>query len=164
LSTVVIDDSSSSDEEARPRKKKKVAKTATLTARDQKAERVQKLADELCDKHRDTYNRIQYKLWAEALDVKQYDNMEQPPPGSIWRRSTKDAKGTTVSQQVLAATTGAMNDASPLMALSIASALGHSPKIHTPPRFSTPSERGKVTLEAGVSPGRLADLQGKCSA
>jgi len=40
LSTVVIDDSSSSNEEARPRKKKKVAKTATLTARIQKAERV----------------------------------------------------------------------------------------------------------------------------
>ena len=93
--------------------------------------------------------------------MKQYDNMEQPPPGSIWRRSTKDAKHTTVSQQVSAATPGAMNDAFTSMALSIASALGHSPKIHTPPRPSTPSERGKVTLEAGVSPGRLADLQGK---
>lgn len=108
LSTVVIDDSSSSDEEARPRKKKKVAKTATLTARDQKAERVQKLADELRDKHGDTYNRIQCKLWAEALE---YDNTEQPPPGSIWRKSTKDTKRTTVSQQLSAATTGAMNDA-----------------------------------------------------
>lgn len=161
LSTVVIDDSSSSDEEARPRKKKKVAKTATLTARDQKAERVQKLADELRDKHGDTYNRIQCKLWAEALE---YDNTEQAPPGSIWRKSTKDTKRTTVSQQLSAATTGAMNDAFTSMALSIASALEHSPKIHTPPRPLTPSERGKVTLEAGVSPGRLADLQGKCSA
>lgn len=102
--------------------------------------------------------------YGQTLDVKQYDNMEQPPPGSIWRRSTKDAKRTTVSQQVSAATTGTMNDAFTSMALSIASALGHSPKIHTPPRPSTPSERGKVTLEAGVSPGRLADLQGKCLA
>jgi len=80
---------------------------------------VPKLADELRDKHGDTYNRIQYKLWAEALDVKQYDNMEQPPPGSIWRRSTKDVKRTTVSQQVSAATAEAMNDAFTSMALSI---------------------------------------------
>ena len=34
-----------------------------------------------------------------------------------------------VSQQVLAATRSAMNDAFTSMALSIASALGHSPKI-----------------------------------
>ena len=160
LATVVIDETSSSDEETRPRKKKKVAKTAALSARDQKAEHIHKLADKLRDKHGDTYNRIQYKLWAEALDVKQYDNMERPPPGSIWGRSTKEAKRATGSQQVSVATTDAMNDAFTTMASSIASALGHSQKMHTPPRPSTPSEKEKVTLEAGVSPGRLADLQG----
>ena len=71
--------------------------------------------------------------------MKQYDNMEQPPPGSIWRRSTKDAKHTTVSQQVSAATTGAMNDAFTSMVSSIASTLGHSSKISLAASPSPPS-------------------------
>ena len=29
-------------------------------------------------KHGDTFNTIQYKLWADALDVKKHDSMECP--------------------------------------------------------------------------------------
>ena len=65
------------------------------TALDDKAERVQKLADKLQGIHGDTYNKIQYKLWAEAMDVKKHTSMERPPPGTIWG-TPKEKKKTTI--------------------------------------------------------------------
>ena len=70
-------------------------KKKKISALDEKAERVQNLADKLQAKHGDTFNRIQYKLWAEALDVKKHDS---PPPGTIWGGTPKESKQTSVTQ------------------------------------------------------------------
>ena len=66
IPVVIPGDSSNSDDDIQPPPQKQKPKRSAL---DEKAERVQKLADELRAKHGDTYNRIQYKLWAEAMDV-----------------------------------------------------------------------------------------------
>ena len=94
------------------------AKKKKISALDEKAERVQNLADKLQAKHGETFNRIQYKLWAEASDVKKHDSTELPPPGTIWGGTPKESKRTSVTQ----ATSEAMNEAFTSMATSIVSA------------------------------------------
>ena len=59
--TICVDDSDFSDDEQQPAKKPK------LNALESKAQRVDALANELREKHQGKYNKIQYKLWAEAL-------------------------------------------------------------------------------------------------
>ena len=79
---IVIGESSSSDDDiGLPLKHKTPMKKSAF---DEKADRVQKLADKLQTMHGDTYNKIQYKLWVEAMDVKKHKSMERPPPGTIW--------------------------------------------------------------------------------
>ena len=43
---------------------------------------MQKLVDKLQAKHGDTYNKIQYKLWAKAMDVNKHSSMIRPPLGA----------------------------------------------------------------------------------
>ena len=86
---IVIDSSGSDDDENRPTK---ACKKKKISALDGKAERVKNLADQLQAKHGDTFNRIQYKLWAAALDVKKHNSMELPPPGAIWGGTSKESK------------------------------------------------------------------------
>ena len=87
--SIVIDSSGSDNDENRPTK---ACKKKKISALDEKAERVLNLADKLQAKHGDTFNRIQYKLWAEGLDVKKHDSMECPPPGTIWGGTPKESK------------------------------------------------------------------------
>ena len=143
---VVIDDSSGSDADTElpPRKQKQKP-----SAMDEKAERVQKLADKLQAKHGDTYNKIQYKLWAEAMDVNKHKSIERPPPGTIWG-VPKESKRTQ-------STSEAMSEAFTNMATTLASAF-------TKPSPSSPisnKSTSSIHSEICVSPGRLADLQGK---
>ena len=119
---------------------------------DEKADRVQKLADELQTIHKDVYNKIQYKLWAEALDVKKHTSMEKPPPGTIWGETRKGSKS---SQSV----SDAMSTAFTKMATSLASVLGKSSTPPSSPGLRSPAKTSNV--EVVLSPGKLADLQGK---
>ena len=145
---VVIDDSSGSDDDTElpPRKQK-----PKRSAMDEKAERVQKLADKLQAKHGDTYNKIQYKLWAEAMDVNKHKSMERPPPGTIW--------GTPKESRRAQSTSEAMSEAFTNMATTLVTAFNKP----TPSPSSPISNKGTSSIqsEVGVSPGRLADLQGK---
>ena len=146
---VVINDSSGSDDdntELPPRKQK-----LKRSAMDEKAERVQKLADKLQAKHGDTYNKIQYKLWAEAMDVNKHKSMERPPPGTIWGAPKESKRAQSTSE--------AMSEAFTNMATTLVTAFNKP----TPPPSSPISNKGTSTIqsEVGVSPGRLADLQGK---
>ena len=122
---------------------------------DEKAERVQSLADKLQAKHGDTVNKIQYKLWAEALDVKKHDSMERPPPGTIWGGTPKETRRTSVGQ----ATSEAMSEAFTNMATSLASAFGQGNQLH---QLLLQIDAKVLQLRCmGVSPGWLAHLQGK---
>ena len=102
--SIVIEDSSSDDDNDRP---DKAHKKKRISALDEKAERIQSLADKLQVKHGDTFNRIQYKLWAEALDVKKHDSTEHPPPGTIWGTPKESKRSANVAQ----ATSEAMSEA-----------------------------------------------------
>jgi len=55
-----------SDEDVLPPNRKKHKR---LSALDEKNRRVQKLASSLREKHIDKFTKIQYRLWAEMLDV-----------------------------------------------------------------------------------------------
>ena len=68
-------DSDSGDESPSKSSKK------TPSALESKTLRVDALANELKEKHG---NKIQYKLWAEALDVGRHKNKDEPPLGPIW--------------------------------------------------------------------------------
>ncbi len=146
---VVIDSSGSDDDTKLPPRKQKSKRSAM----DEKAERVQKLADKLQAKHGDTYNKIQYKLWAEAMDVNKHKSMERPPPGTIW--------GTPKESKRAQSTSEAMSEAFTNMATTLVTAFN---KPTPPPGLSSPisnKSTSSIQSEAGVSPGRLADLQGK---
>ena len=119
---VVIESSSSDDDSVKPKRKQKKPHLKR-SALDEKAEQVQTLADKLQAKHGDTYNKIQYKLWAEAMDVNKHKSMERPPPGTIW--------GTPKVSKRSVSTSEAMSEVFTNMATTIASAFGKLPS----PRF-----------------------------
>ena len=54
-----------SDEDALPRRKKH----ERLSALDEKNRRVEKFSSSLQEKHGDKFTKIQYRLWAEMVDV-----------------------------------------------------------------------------------------------
>ena len=137
--TICLDNSDSEDE--RPNKKRKI------NALESKAQRVDTLANEFQERHKDKYTKIQYKLWAEALDVKRHSSKESPPAGPMW--GTKNTK----SQK---ATVDSMATAFTEMANSVASAFSRptSPK----PVLEKPVPTKEPI---GISPGRKVDLQEK---
>ena len=71
-SAVCVD--SDSDDEPPTKKSKK-----TPSALESKTLRVDALANELKEKHGNKFNKIQYKLWAEASDVGRHKSKEEPP-------------------------------------------------------------------------------------
>ena len=70
----------------------KARKEKKILALDEKPERVQNLADKLQAKDGDTFNRIQYKLWAEPLNVKKHDSMDRP----LFSSSSEPDKSITI--------------------------------------------------------------------
>ena len=91
--SILIEDLSSSDDDTRPAKtqKKLVAKQLDEKAESSKACR-------RTSRHTWGYNKSQYKLWAEAIDVKKHNSTEYSPPGAIWRETPKDSNRPTVAQ------------------------------------------------------------------
>ena len=73
--TAVVCVDSDSDDEPPTKKPKK-----TPSALESKTLRVDALANELKEKHGNKFNKIQCKLWAEALDVGRHKSKEEPPP------------------------------------------------------------------------------------
>lgn len=145
LEPVTVD--SDSDDDNVP-----VAKKRKLSAYDSKVQRVDSLANELRQKHSNKYTKIQYKLWAEALDVNRHGSQEVPPPGPIWNTTDglKSKKSTNdVSEMASAFTT---------MAKSVATAF--KPNLCTS-EDSTPTKQSTALSGVGISPGRRIDLQQK---
>uniref|UniRef100_A0A1X7TNV0 Uncharacterized protein n=1 Tax=Amphimedon queenslandica TaxID=400682 RepID=A0A1X7TNV0_AMPQE len=68
-----------SDSDSEPPSKKQKVSSSVM-----KVQRVDKLAEELKERHGDKYSRVQCKLWAEAIDVQQHKSKDVPPNGPIW--------------------------------------------------------------------------------
>lgn len=134
-------DSSDSEDDRRP-----AAKKCKTNASESKAQRVDALANELREKHKDKFNKIQYKLWAEALDVKRHTSKDDPPAGPIWN-TKKARKNNSVDSMATAFTD---------MANSVASAFTREKPTSPKPAPVTPDVR-----EPNVSPGRKIDFQDK---
>ena len=77
------------------------------------------MANELKEKHGNKFNKIQYKLWAEALDVGRHKSKEEPPLGPIWenKKPKKNSEGIQ-----------AMTSAFTNMANTVASAFNTGPE------------------------------------
>ena len=140
---------SDSDDEPPTKKSKKMA-----SALDSKTLRVDTLANELKEKHGNKYNKIQCKLWAEALDVGRYKSKEEPPLGPIWGRQKPKRSNEGGIQAMASAFTH--------MANSVASAFS-GPDGNTTTSVSTPTKvvTTSSTLPHGISPGRRIELQEK---
>lgn len=55
------------------------------------------------------FDKTQYKLWAEALDVKKHDSRENPPAGPIWNSKTKKSTSNGSINQMTNAFTAMAN-------------------------------------------------------
>ena len=128
----------------------------TPSALESETLRVDALANELKEKHGNKFNKIQCKLWAEALDVGRHKNKEEPPLGPIWgnKKPKKSSEGIQ-----------AMTSAFTHMANTVASAFNTEPekKAATTCSVSTPTKVATTSssLEHGISPGRKIELQEK---
>ena len=141
-------DSDSDNEEVIKPKKRKVKPESN--AYEDKVKRVDSLANELKRLHAEKYNKIQLKLWAEALDSGKHQSKDIPPHGTIWSgERRKTGKKGTESVDVMAS-------AFTHMANTVASAFG-SPAVEkgTSPIKDSPS------FASTVSPGRRIDYQEK---
>ena len=84
--------------------------------------------------------------------MNKHKSVEQPPPGTIWGRPKESKQARSTSE--------AMSEAFTNMA-TLATAFN---RPTSPPGLSSPisnKSTSSIQSEAGVSPGRLADLQGK---
>ena len=140
---------SDSDDEGIKTKKRKIDKEAN--AFEAKVKRVDALANELREQHKEKFNKIQYKLWAEALDSGRHRSKDAPPCGTIWSSDkSKSGKKSTDCVDVMAS-------AFTHMANTVASA------------FSNPSNKGNTSphkeefskVPSVISPGRRIDYQDK---
>ena len=148
VAAVVCVDSDSDDEPPIKKPKK------TASALESKTLRVDALANELKEKHGNKFNKIQCKLWAEALDVGRHKSKEEPPLGPIWggQKPKKTSEGGVQ----------AMTSAFTHMANSVASAFsGLEGKAAT--SVSTPTKVASTSssLPHGISPGRRIEVQEK---
>ena len=91
--SIVCIDSDSDEEPPVKRAKLKEKKPSALES---KTQRVDSLANELGEKHGKRFSKIQYKLWAEALDVGKHQSKEEPPHGPIWGDQKTLRKAQTV--------------------------------------------------------------------
>ena len=142
---MVIDSDSDCDSDFPPSKKRK----SKISALDAKVHRVDSLANELRERHGAKYNKIQYKLWAEALDVSKHESKEIPPTGPIW--NTKPRKS-SCSESV-----NEMASAFTSMANTVATALQPDHAAQ-----STPTKQTSLPQAlACISPAKRIDLQQK---
>ena len=141
---------SESEDETQPSKKSKMNNKEKVSSFMAKTCRVDALATTLNEKHKDKYNKIQCKLWAEAIDLGKHESHENPPLGPIWcSEKPKTGKKTNKSVECMAS-------AFTHMANSVASA------------FSTPDKQRDAQTDisssntgVGISPGRRIDYQDK---
>jgi len=125
-----------------------------LNSREAKAKRVDELAVELQGMHKGKCNKIQYKLWAEAIDSGKHKSKSNPPTGTIW--NTDKVKPKAVEP------VDAMATAFTKMADKVASAINHSDKElrHSPDHKEHTPDTNKCK-SVGISPGRRIDYQEK---
>jgi len=95
---------------------KKVKIQEKFNASEVKANRVEEISTELGEVHKGKYNKILYKLWAEAIDSGKHESKANPPAGSIW--NIEKAKGANAKDSSVDTMASAFNK----MADSMASA------------------------------------------
>jgi len=144
-SAVICLDEDGVDCEPTPKK----VKVQKLNAREEKAKRVDEIAVELKEIHKDKFNKIQYKLWSEAIDAGKHSSKNNPPAGSIWNNEKAKAVKTTKDSAV-----DNMASAFTKMADSVASALTVKSQNEGPPLKESQDS-------VGISPGKKIDYQAK---
>ena len=122
-----------------------VKKHKSTNALQSKAQWVDALANEL----RDKYNKIQYKLWAEALDTKRHDSKGNPPIRPIWDVTRKQKVQAKNSVDTMAT-------AFTKMAKSVASAL--TPAETPKPTCISPVKESRFSQPHNISPTEKINL------
>ena len=132
---------------------KKVKVQEKLNAREVKAKRVEEIAVELRETHKDKYNKIQYKLWAEAIDSGKHKSKSSPTTRSIW--NNEKAKAVKIKDSSV----DTMASAFTKMADSVASAFTVKSQNDRPE--STMKENQDSASSLGISSGKKIDYQAK---
>ena len=125
-----------------------------MNSREAKAKRVDESAVELQGIHKGKCNKMQCKLWVEAIDSGKHNSKSNPPTGTIWNNDK--VKPNAVEP------VDAMATAFTKMADKVPSAINRSHKelFHSPDhKEHTPDT--KKCKSVGISPGRRIDYQEK---
>ena len=109
-----------------------------------KNSRIEEYIEQLKDKHQDRYTRIQYRLWAEMLNVGTHKSLDDAPCAPIF--TADRAKQSKVAQSPL---THALTE----VATSFVTAFSRSSQ-NTSPNPQAPKT-------SSSSPYKVADLRGK---
>jgi hypothetical protein len=137
--------SSDSEEEVlNPRKRKKQA----VSALERKNERIEDIVRRLQGQHKDRFSKVQYRLWAEMVDVGTYRSFDTPPSVPMFT----GGKAGKPNQ------TSALSHAFTEMASSIATAFSGRGATSTPVPNTPPSASRNLCTS---SPGRLVEIRSK---
>ena len=144
----LTEESTDDGESLEPASKRKKSTTASNSI-EVKSDRIEGIANDLKERHGEKYTRIQYKLWAEVIDSKKHDSMDDPPKGSIWsglpgKQKDHTRKEGGVTEMASAFTT---------LANSVSAALQ--------PKNASPKQQPESCDPMIISPGRKIDLQAK---
>ena len=119
-----------------------------LNACEAKAKKVGDVADKLKGIHKEEYNKVQYKLWAEAIVSGKHTSESDPPTGTIWNKGKAKTKSSPVDSMATAFTK---------MADSVSSAFTKSTSAASESNKESPEGSSSV----GISPGKRIDYQAK---
>ena len=125
-----------------------------MSAKEEKKRRVDELAVKLKEKHKE-YNKIQCKLWAEAIDSGQHKSTDTPSVGTIW--NAEKEKKRPKSSEGIDAIASAVNN----IAEKVAVALDTSRSSNEISHQSDKENCNSAGTNTGICPGRKIDYQEK---
>ena len=156
-----------SDEEGNQRKKRK-RDNSPVSKRDGKEREIEDLVTELKDMHKEhhDYTDPQYRLWARMIQNGMHDSKDEPPqipmitgitPNRSKRKTPLEKESQSMQDTIVSTATAVVKALNP--------GSGHitqTPAIQQIVQPSTSVSATQPPMQLGLSPGKAADVRGKC--
>ena len=144
-------DSSGEDSDVNepPSKRQKTRKSVSAT--EEKQQRVEDVKQKLVDKHGAEYSTMQYRLWAEMVAIDSHSSLDTPPCIPMFTGGRTKAKQHSTNTDMTTVFTS--------MAVAVIGALKPTPSPRPGPTASGSSVN--VSAIGHPSPGKIADIRSK---
>ena len=79
---------------------RKVARTTNYTRHVDRIAQVTDLEEKLKEKHSDKFSDVQYRAWANLVNMKKHNSLDKPPNLPFWRGTVKDSSSVSPGKRI----------------------------------------------------------------